>query len=161
MTSNPDDDKTRRPPSERHIYGPRAISTLVPALVRPAFRKRSPAAAQVMADWDQIVGPSLAGVSQPRKLFSGTLAIACTGPMAMELQHLSTELIARINTYLGQVTVTRLRFIQDLTVTPPVTRPPPRRAIDAAHKATAGVTDPELRAALEKLGQYVLSPRRT
>jgi hypothetical protein len=142
----------------RHVYGPRAISALVPALVRPAFRKRSPAAAQVMADWDQIVGPAIAAVSQPRKLFSGTLAIACTGPMAMELQHLSTELIARINTYLGQVTVTRLRFIQDLQ-TPPLRKLPPKRAIEAAHKATETIADPELRAALEKLGQYVLSPR--
>ncbi len=154
MTSNPDDDKTIR-----HIYGPRSISALVPALVRPAFRKRSPAAAQVMADWDQIVGPAISGVSQPRKLFSGTLAIACTGPMAIELQHLATELIARINTYLGTVTVTRLRFVQDLHTAPAIARPPPRRAIDAAHQATASIADPELRAALEKLGQYVLSPR--
>ena len=154
MTSETKDDK----PS-RYVYGPRAISALVPGLVRPAFRKRSPAAAQVMADWDQIVGPSLAAVSQPRKLFSGTLAISCTGPMAMELQHLSVELIARINAYLGQVTVTRLRFVQDMPAPPP--RPvPPRRAVEAAHQATEGVTDPELRAALEKLGQYVLTGRQ-
>ena len=152
MTSESKGDK-------RHVYGPRAISALVPALVRPAFRKRSPAAAQVMADWDQIVGPALAAVSQPRKLFSGTLAIACTGPMAMELQHLSVELIARINAYLGQVTVTRLRFVQDLHAAP-ARPPPPRRAIEAAHKATESIADPELRAALEKLGQYVLAPNR-
>ena len=152
MTSESNDDK-------RHVYGPRAISALVPALVRPAFRKRSPAAAQVMADWDQIVGPALAAVSQPRKLFSGTLAIGCTGPMAMELQHLSVELIARINAYLGQVTVTRLRFVQDLQAPAP-RPPPPRRAIEAAHPATASIADPELRAALEKLGHYVLAPRR-
>ena len=152
MTSESNDDK-------RHVYGPRAISALVPGLVRPAFRKRSPAAAQVMADWDQIVGPALAAVSQPRKLFSGTLAISCTGPMAMELQHLSVELIARINAYLGQVTVTRLRFVQDLQAATP-RPPPPRRAIEAAHKATESIADPELRAALEKLGQYVLAPKR-
>ena len=34
------------------------------------------------------------------------------------------------------------------------------RAIEAAHQATASIADPELRAALEKLGHYVLAPRR-
>ena len=50
---------------------------LVPALVRPAFRKRSPAAAQVMADWDQIVGPALAGrMADAWGSFSGSFAMA-------------------------------------------------------------------------------------
>ena len=34
----------------RHVYGPRPVGVLVPAVTREAFRKRSPAAAQVMAD---------------------------------------------------------------------------------------------------------------
>ena len=151
MTSESNDDK-------RHVYGPRAISALVPALVRPAFRKRSPAAAQVMADWEAIVGPAIAAVSQPRKLFSGTLSIACTGPMAMELQHLSGELISRINTFLGQTTVSRLRFVQDMAPPPALAAPVRRPNPAAAHLATEAVDDPELRAALEKLGRYVLSP---
>ena len=153
MTSDPDDNK----PS-RHVYGPRAVSALVPGLVRPAFRKRAPAAAQVMADWDAIVGPAIAAVTQPRKLFSGTLAIACTGPMALELQHLSDQLIARINGHLGRIAVTRLRFVQDV---PPIAAPPARRqpAVAAAQRAVAGVDDPELRAVLEKLARSVLASR--
>ena len=142
----------------RHVYGPRPVSALVPALVRPAFRKRSPATAQVMADWDSIVGPAIGAVTQPRRLFTGTLSIACTGPIALELQHLATELIGRINAFLGQVVVTRLRFVQDLPPVPLPAAPRPARAIAAARAATGSVTDPELRAALEKLGQYVLRP---
>ena len=159
MSSRADDDKP-----ERHVYGPRAVSALVPGLVRPAFRKRSPAAAQIMTDWEAIVGPAVAALSQPRKLFAGTLAVACGGPAAMELQHLSNQLIARINQHLGAVAVTRLRFVQDLAPPAPLaarpTIPPAARraAEEAARAAAAGIDDPDLRAALERLGRAVLTP---
>lgn len=146
-----------RPPSERHVYGPRQVSALVPALVRPAFRRRSPATAQVLADWDVIVGPAIAAVATPRKLFGGTLAIACPGPVAMELQHLSGQLIERINIHLGKVAVTRLRFVQDMPVAarPP---PPPRpQAVAEARAAVAGLPEGGLRDALEALGRMVLT----
>ena len=119
MTSATDDGK-------RHIYGPRPLGALVPMLVRPAFRKRSPAMAQALADWDAIVGPAIAAVAAPRKLFAGTLSIVCSGPMAVELQHLSEQLIGRINAHLGQIAVTRLRFTQDLRQPPPPSPKPPR-----------------------------------
>lgn len=156
MTSAEDQDK-----NARHVYGPRSVAALVPAIVRPAFRKRAPAAAQLMADWDAVVGPSIAAVSQPRKLFSGTLSIACAGPMAIELQHLSDQLIARINSHAGQTLVTRLRFVQDIQPMPPVLPPPRREAVEAARQAVAALPADGLRDALEKLGRAVLAaPRR-
>lgn len=143
---------------KRSFFGPRPVGALVPGLVRPAFRTRSPATAQVLADWEAIVGPAIAAVTTPRKLFAGSLAIACSGPMALELQHLSEQLIARINAHLGRVTVTRLRFTQDQAA--PTTLPRPRpRAVAAARLAVAGVTDPALHDALERLGQSVLARR--
>src|SRR5579875_3423604 len=99
--------------NERHVYGPRPIGALVPVVARPAFRKRAPATAQLLADWPAIVGPALAAVTVPRRFAGGTLTIACSGPIALELQHLAGELMARINANLGRVTVTRLRFVQD------------------------------------------------
>ena len=152
MTKAPDDDK-------RHIYGPRAVSALLPALVRPAFRKRNPAAAQVVADWEAIVGPALAAVSTPRKLFGGTLAIGCAGPMALELQHLSDALIARINGHLGRIAVSRLRFVQDPPQLVAIVPRPPKQALLAAREAVAGLPEGPLREALEKLGRVVLAGR--
>ncbi len=152
MTKAPDDDK-------RHIYGPRAVSALLPALVRPAFRKRNPAAAQVVADWEAIVGPALAAVSTPRKLFGGTLAIGCAGPMALELQHLSDALIARINGHLGRIAVSRLRFVQDPPQLVAIVPRPPKQALLAAKAAVAGLPEGPLREALEKLGRVVLAER--
>jgi hypothetical protein len=126
--------------------------------VRPAFRKRSPATAQILADWQAIVGPAIAAVTTPRKLFGGTLSIVCSGPMAVELQHLSEQLIGRINGHLGHVTVTRLRFSQDLPR--PVATPPPRLNPQATAAPTTVVADlPKggLRDALEALGRAVLA----
>ncbi len=151
MTSATDDGK-------RHIYGPRPLGALVPMLVRPAFRKRSPAMAQALADWDAIVGPAIAAVAAPRKLFAGTLSIVCSGPMAVELQHLSEQLIGRINAHLGQIAVTRLRFTQDLRQPPPPSPKPPRPQATADASAAVAVLAPgDLRDALEALGRAVLA----
>lgn len=142
----------------RHVYGPRPVGALVPVLVRPAFRRRAPATAQVLADWPVIVGPALAAMTVPRKLFGGTLAISCSGPMALELQHLSGQLIERINTHLGKTAVTRLRFVQDAAPAAAPLPPRPRPlAVTEAREAVAGLPPSGLRDALESLGRIVLA----
>jgi len=146
------------------VHGPRPVSALVPALVRQAFRRNAPASAQVMLDWPAIVGAALAAVTEPRRLTGGTLTIACSGPIAMELQYMAVELMDRINTSLGGPTVRALRFVQ-VSVTGSL-RPPPRpiptpRAQEAARKAVADLPPGPLRDALEALGGAVLAPRRT
>jgi hypothetical protein len=144
----------------RHVYGPRPVSALVPALVRPAFRRRAPATAQVLADWEVIVGPALAAETTPRKLFGGCLSIVCGGPVALELQHLSESLMARINAHLGKVAVTRLRFIQDIPPPPPAVAAPRPQAVEAARRAVASLPAGDLRDALESLGRLVLTEGR-
>ncbi len=147
--------------TERHVYGPRHVAALMPGVTRAAFRRRAPATAQVMADWADIVGPALAATTTPRNLSSGTLTIACAGPVAMELAHLSDELRGRINAHLGRQTVLRLRFVQTLP-TPlaaaPTAAPPPRAAARAA-KAVADLPDGPLKEALAALGALVLGAR--
>lgn len=144
---------------ERHVYGPRPVGALVPRLTRPAFRRHSPASAQIMSDWPAIVGPALAVVTAPRRLSTGTLTIACAGPIAVELQHLAGELMARINGHVGSAPVQRLRFVQFALPAVPATRP---RAISsrAREKAAAMVAElPEggLRDALAALGSVVIA----
>jgi hypothetical protein len=77
----------------------------------------------------------------------------------MELQHLSTELIGRINQYLGSQPVKRLRFVQTLAArTPPRQRPRLTEAARmAASDAVALVPEGSLRTALAALGRAVLS----
>ena len=139
---------------ERHVYGSRPIGALVPRLTRPAFRKRAPATAQVLADWSAIIGPAIAAVTVPKRLSAGTLTIACSGPIAMELQHLAGELIGRINTYLGKPVVSGLRFVQTGLAAPSVPEPgaPPVEA------PPIDLPEGELRDALAALGRAVLTP---
>jgi hypothetical protein len=150
---------------ERHVYGPRPISALVPRLTRTAFRRRTPATAQVLADWTAIVGPAIAAVTVPRRLAGGTLTIACAGPIAMELQHLSGEVIGRINGHLGQQVVSALRFVQTpelimpLTALPPAPDPAKLAAIDTAIDA---LPSGALRDAFAALGRAMLTlPKRS
>lgn len=150
-------------PDTRHVFGPRPLAAILPPLTRPVLRRRAPATAQLIADWEMIVGPAIGRVTVPRKLFQATLAIACSGPIAMELQHLAPTLIARINAHMGQIVVTRLRFVQDV-VPPPPPAPVRRPAEAAARAAVADLPPGPLRDALESLGRMVLStsppPRR-
>ena len=114
-----------------------------------------------MADWPAIVGPALAALTLPKRLTAGRLTIACTGPVAMELQHLAPQLIARINLHLGVVIVERLGFAPA-----PVAEPPPpaaavptdatRRRVD---RAVGLLPEGELRDALAALGRAVLTGR--
>jgi len=153
------------PSGPPRVYGSRPVGALLPKVVRPAFRKMNPAAAQVMADWAAIVGPMLAGVSTPRRLSAGTLTIACAGPVAMELQHYASELIDRINTHLGGNTVSGLRFVQTshgVSAAAPLPPPQPQPAwiAAAAETAVAALPAGELRAALASLGRAVLAGKK-
>ena len=138
-------------------YGaPRPVGGLLAPILRPAFRKRAPATAQLLADWDTIMGPAIAAISVPRKLFSGSLTIACSGPIAMELQHLAPQIIERINVHFGQTLVTRLRFAQDLGPRPLPPPSPSPKATEAARLAVQSLPEGRLRDALLGLGAHVL-----
>jgi hypothetical protein len=150
---------------ERHVYGPRPVSALMSRLTRAAFRRRAPATAQVIADWTAIMGPAIAAVTTPRRLSAGTLTIACSGPIAMELQHLAGEVMTRINTHLGSNTVKALRFVQTHETIKPLTALP-RQAdpakLAAVEVALGNLPEGDLRAALASLGRALATqPNRS
>lgn len=141
----------------RADLGLRPVAALLPRVSRPAFRRRSPAAAHLMSDWPQIVGPVLAAQTMPQRLVGGTLTLGCSGPVAMELQHLGPQLIAKVNGALGQRVVERLRFVQSAMPAAPrrAPRPAPAALPEPVSRALDSVEDPELRAALARLGRGV------
>ncbi|POF61224.1 hypothetical protein CFR73_08380 [Novacetimonas maltaceti] len=130
-----------------------SLGALMPAVTRPAFRRQSPAAVQVMLDWADIVGPELARVTVPRRLSAGTLTVACAGPVATELQYLAPGLIARINGVCGAGVVSRIRPQQDLTLRP--APPPPRPRPVPAPVEIGDMPEGPLRDALSRLGGWV------
>jgi hypothetical protein len=140
----------------RPVHGPRPIAAVVPVVTRNAFNRAAPGVAQLMEAWAGIVGPALAEVTTPRRLSQGTLTIGCSGPVAMELQHLAPEVIGRINQYLGSQAVRRLRFVQITALRAPV-RPAPRPARAAVPDSVAQLAAGPLQTALAALGRAVLT----
>lgn len=158
-------------PGERRFMSARALGAILPQVTRPAFAKRPASAVRLILDWAEIVGVALAAQSEPRKVSAGTLTIACTGPVALELQHLAPQLIERINTHCGPLKsgrhlrfddgpglISKIRILQDPTVSRPVSpaaRPEPQPVAIPDMKAG------ELHDALARLGGHIRRrPRR-
>lgn len=138
-------------------YAPRGIAALIAPVVRPAFKRRAPAAAQIMADWASIAGPHLSQRAAPVKFAGGTLTLACTGPTAMELQLLSPQIIARLNLALGNNMIERLRFVQQApNISAPAPPPMPRQPVPPP----PDLPDGELGQALARLYQGLKSRGR-
>jgi hypothetical protein len=140
-----------------HPAGLRSVGALLPVVARKVYRKQSPAAAQILLDWEIIVGPKVASMTVPRRLDRGILTIACTGATAMNLHYVGTELVNRINSHLGGQPVQSLKFTQ---AGMPRTRAAAQTALpDAvreAEEAVADLPDGQLRSALAALGRVVI-----
>lgn len=138
----------------RRHYGARGIAGLLGPIIRPALKKRAPAAAQLMIDWPVLVGPEWARQTSPQKLVGGTLTLACTGPVAMELHYAAPQLIQRINAALGSIVVERLKFIQS---SGPLAPPTESRKRPPAPPAPPGLPAGELGAALAALHAAIMT----
>ncbi len=149
------------PPQPWRAYDLRALGALIPAVARPALRRRGGQAALVMADWAEIAGQALAALGVPKSLSAGTLTLAASGPAAMQLQMMAPQVIERVNTHLGRAVVQRLRFVQAAPPRPgpsprPATPPRPDTPLPPRLQADlSGIADPLLRAALEKMARGV------
>ncbi|WP_336946053.1 DUF721 domain-containing protein [Asaia sp. HN010] len=152
-------------PKERRAMTGRALGSILPQVTKPAFSKRAAPAIRLILDWAEIVGPALASQTEPRRVSAGTLTIACTGPVALELQHLAPQLIERINTHCGplrsgrdlrfddgSILVKRIKILQDPSIMRPVTpaaRPVPQPV------SIPDMKEGELQAVLARLGGHI------
>jgi hypothetical protein len=165
MTRAEDGRKVSAPDEAPRTYTLRPIGGLLARVTRAGFRRRAPAGAQIMMDWVEIMGPMLGSRTHPQKLSAGTLTIACQGPVAMELQHLAPQLIARLNSHIGtygeNALIKRLRFVQQAAPVSILAPPRPARAAPTGPSRAApppdlpGIDPGPLRDALERLGQAV------
>ena len=133
---------------------PKALGAILPPLVRPVLRKRAPSIAALLAEWEAVVGPAIAAVTVPKRLAAGTLTLAASPPIALELQHLAPQLLARVNAYLGTEAASRLRFAPSTATATPRPAPPlpSPEALARVAAAVAPLPEGPLRAALEALG---------
>ncbi len=143
-------------PEPPRSFAPRGIAALLAPVLRPAFRKRAPAAAQLLADWPTLAGPHLAARAAPVKFAAGTLTLACSGPVAMELQLSAPAILQRLNLGIGSAMVERLRFMQQAP-TNAVAAPAISRRPSAPISPPQTLPEGELGEALARLYQGIRS----
>lgn len=121
---------------------------------------------RLKADWLAIVGPEWAVAAWPAALGrDGALKLRTAPAAALELQHRAPLLIERINLYFGRRAVTRLVLVQGALPRIPEPVGPIRRWLaaseaEALDRRVADIADPDLRAALVRLGRAVSGTAR-
>jgi hypothetical protein len=144
-----------------------AIGVAASKLAAPIVSKRGGGMlVRLKVEWTAIVGSDWAAVTWPRALGrDGVLRLHAASSAALELQHRAPLLIERINLFFGRPVITRLALVQGpLPLAAPPSRPLLRPLASGAAKALddqlCAIADPELRAALARLGQAVVSGGR-
>jgi hypothetical protein len=148
--------------SERHL-GFRAVGVAVSKLAAPVVAKRGGAIlVRLKAEWAAIIGADWASVTWPSALGrDGVLRLRTTSTAALELQHRAPLLIERINLFFGRSVVARLALVQgplpfDSPPREPVVPTLAAGEVEVLDERLSGIADPELRAALGRLGHAII-----
>jgi hypothetical protein len=95
---------------------------------RAAFTRAGFADPTLVLRWNEIAGAETARLCRPIKLAEsaggGVLTLKAEPAAALFLQHETRVLCARINSYLGRVAVSKLKFVQGPLIAP---LPPPHK----------------------------------
>lgn len=158
---------TARAPGSERRQGFRAVGAAVSKLAAPIVAKRGGGIlVRLKAEWGAVVGPEWAAVTWPKALGrDGVLKLRTASGAALELQHRTPLLIERINLFLGRRAITRLSLVQGplppaSQASGPLLRQLAPREEKALDERLAEIADPELRAALARLGRAVIGLER-
>jgi len=157
------DGKTPGPTIQRK--GLRSLAATLPPITAPIFKTRGFAEAGILTDWPAIVGEMLGRRTAPERIAfprgdkrGGTLHVICESAFAPELQHLSPQVIERINGYFGYPAVAQIK-IQHGRVAPKAVKrriPTPAASLaEAAAPYKGEDEDDPLAAALARLGAAI------
>ncbi|MBN2907449.1 MAG: DUF721 domain-containing protein [Rhodobacteraceae bacterium] len=171
--AQPDKGQTRR------MRGFERTSSLLQTRIRRVGEKRGFAVSRLLTHWAEIVGPDIARIARPvevkygREGLGATLSVLTTGAQAPMLEMQKEAIREKVNACYGYNAISRIRLTQTAATGfaegqaqfAPAPKPVPRAPDpDLCRRASAlsgDVHDAGLRAALEALGQNVLSrPKR-
>ncbi len=144
-----------------------SIGALAPKITRQALKNHNALEATLQVEWHNIVGEMISTFTLPHKVIftsskdkTATLKLYCEPAASLEIQHLQTQIIEKINLYLGYDAIHRITLLQQpvrrhLPTTPPQVIKEPKQ-VDAATKSQLeDVKNDNLRKALEKLATHV------
>jgi hypothetical protein len=160
----------------RRFTGPRPLAELVSELMTPACRKRGIANAALMLDPADVFGERFAKTASVERIVwpkgsridgsdeantGATLVVRADAATALALSHVTGQIVERVNILIGWPAVERVRITQtharsrrrpSAAAPPPL---PPAQVPEAVAERVSGVDDPELKAALARLGAGV------
>lgn len=154
----------------RHASGPRSYGDVARKLLTPALRRQGFAQHEIVTRWQTIVGPLLAAKSVPERLRfpanerrGGTLFVRVESAFALEFQHLTPQILERVNSYYGYTAVEKVVIRQGVLPTTvnriPDSAPHMTQAAEKdLHDMLDGVPPGPLRDSLTRLGLHVLAP---
>ncbi|MGB7334230.1 MAG: DciA family protein [Salaquimonas sp.] len=153
------------------------VSDLVSGILSDVVKRRSGMSLDLLAGWDDIVGPSYADFTLPEKILwpkrmsdaepfkAGTLVVACDGTKALFFQHETDQTLERVNFFFGFEAINKIKLVQK-----PIKKPKPKQAATVRLNAKdeerlkavlEQIEDPKLRMSLEKFGHGVISRAKT
>lgn len=159
----------------RKTTGPRRVGSFIGNVARKAFEEHGFPSAAILTDWQAIAGADLASFTQPERLTwprgaddaregaanGGTLILRVDGPRALEVQHVTPQLLERVNRYFGYGAVARLRIVQaPVRRRTPDPGPPPEPAEAPLTDAIGAIGDRGLQRAVGRLGARLASRNR-
>jgi len=158
------------------ILWSRPLADLVQTAIDPVLARHGFGQTRLVLFWDEIVGERLASVSRPVKVrwparrhdcaaeddcAPATLIVRVDSGFALEMQHLASIVIERVNAYFGWRCVSRLVLLQGPVPARPFVRHVVRQTDKAAEMAAETIVGPgvdePLRQALTRLGACVLA----
>ncbi|WP_051908835.1 DUF721 domain-containing protein [Candidatus Odyssella acanthamoebae] len=139
-------------------------------LTTPISQQQGFVRASILLDWHLIVGERFANFCQPEKISfplerrtGGRLTLKTSSAFALEISHLETVLVERINRYFGYRAVDKL-LIKNGRITPRIIKKQPQPQVSPEQLShiegmLEGIKNSALRSALIELGKGVYDQR--
>lgn len=168
---------THSPSAEHRRRGFEPAFALVGPQLRTAGEARGFAIARLVTHWAEVAGADIARITRPVKVgyprdgFGAELVLLVQGASAPMVEMQKETIRERVNAVYGYNAISRIRLTQTSAtgfaegqaqfLNAPAQPPAPDPATaERAHRTAQGVGDPDLRAALERLAENVLSRRK-
>lgn len=161
---------------KRRKRGFERASGLVSTRIRTASESRGFAVSRLLTHWVEVVGPEIAAAARPVEVsygrgFGATLTLLTSGAQAPMLEMQKETIRERVNACYGYAAISKVRLTQTSATGFSEGRPDfdharrespaaPPKVPDEVRDAANGVSDTDLRVALERLGANVLSHKK-
>ena len=127
-----------------------AVGAALERGLAPTARKHGFSETRLLLRWESVVGAEIAAWTRPMRLFRGVLHLQVASAWAPYIQHQAPSIRDRVNLFLGRKAVVRIALKQGRVTPTPAARPSVEPKPEPV--AVSGISDPELRTALARLG---------